>query len=213
MEIGNWKWDDGSLINASIISAPNIVGCAHINAITGFGYTQDCSSTSSAEFPAACIRGMTGLNRFQADFVFPASPFPGDSCLSVDHIIGSSGSTTEDRACVFDNTTCPNAVTPFGGRSCDHIDCTKCIECVPGEYMQKECTAYEPSICLPCPSGTFTESSNQLECQEILQFTCDGEFEYEVIPATNTSNVVCANHTECLFDEFQSAAPTNTTDR
>ena len=68
----------------------------------------------------------------------------------------------------------------------------------------------EDGVCVACPEGTFSSSSGASVCTYTSICADD---EYETLAPTTTSNRVCSALSTCTAEEYESVAPTATSNR
>jgi hypothetical protein len=68
----------------------------------------------------------------------------------------------------------------------------------------------EDGVCVDCPAGTYSASSAATVCTN-LSICADDE--YESLAPTTTSDRVCSALSSCTAQDYESVAPTNTSDR
>jgi len=120
------------------------------------------------------------------------------------------------------------------GRSSDAVGARTCIDCAKGRFSDNP----GAKACEACSSGHFMPDAGAMECDAwtdcgegtvedaagttVKDRTCKSKpvakkcaaHEYEVAPATATTNTVCASVAVCDFAvQYQSKAPTKTSDR
>lgn len=68
----------------------------------------------------------------------------------------------------------------------------------------------EDGVCIACPEGTFSSSSAALVCTNTSICSAD---EFESVAPTATSDRVCSALSSCTAEEYESVAATSTSDR
>ena len=173
---------------------------------------RDCTAATVCTDLQFVTRQLTaGLDRVCQNF----------TACSADNYQTVEPTATSDRLCT-DCTVC--GTDEFAARVCLVAADTMCrplLECTNTQYQRDPAPTYSTNrVCRDatvCREGQYVAQPLTVTSDRVCRFRyityCDCASEYEVIPATPTTNATCRPYTPCLDTEYESEASTCSSDR
>lgn len=197
-----------------------------------------CASDDGSEYEARAptatsdrlCRAVTSCGplgeQFQAVAPTPTSDAVCASCSpcpAADSRVVSACTATADTVCTVCPTECPRGT--YRARPCDadasgDSGCAVCTRCREGlTYVATPCGPGADTQCEPCSScelgvsfrTAFCTLTMDTQCQPVT--VCDPQTEVEVTAPTYVSDRTCGSRPSCGTGEYQTRAPTASTER